>query len=83
MDKPNGQGLGRIFRAGKASLAGFKAAFVNEAAFRQELLLVICLAPLAFWLGQTGLEKALLLASLILDILFKRGIILKLYGYLD
>jgi diacylglycerol kinase (ATP) len=66
MNKPNGSGLSRIIKASQASSAGFKAAFVNEAAFRQELFLVIILAPLAVWLGNTGLEKAMMLASLLL-----------------
>jgi len=39
---------------------------VHEAAFRQELLLCIILAPLAFYFGRTGVEKALLLGSLLL-----------------
>jgi diacylglycerol kinase (ATP) len=47
-------------------MSGLKAAFLKEAAFRQELLLCIILAPLALYLGKTGLEKALLLGSLIL-----------------
>lgn len=66
MNKPNGSGLSRIIKASQSSLAGFKAAFVNEAAFRQELFLVIVLGPLALWLGQNGLEKAILVASLLL-----------------
>ncbi len=66
MNKPNGRGLGRIIRAAKSSFAGLKAAFSNEAAFRQELLLVICLVPLALLFGKTGSEKAVLLASLFL-----------------
>ena len=66
MDKPNGQGLGRIFRAGKASLAGFKAAFVNEAAFRQELLLLVIMVPAGLWLGNSGVDRALLVSSLFL-----------------
>ncbi len=65
MNKSNGQGLGRVIRAAGSSCAGFKAALINEAAFRQELFLVICLVPVALWLGETGLEKAALLAALL------------------
>jgi len=54
----------RIWRAFIYSLQGFKAAFRFEAAFRQELLLVVILAPCAFWVGKTPLQVALLLASL-------------------
>jgi diacylglycerol kinase (ATP) len=47
-------------------MAGLKATFVHESAFRQELLLCVILAPLAFYFGKTGVEKALLLGSLLL-----------------
>ena len=46
--------LGRVFRAFRYSLQGFKAAFQGEAAFRQELVAVLLLAPLGIWLGSTG-----------------------------
>jgi len=55
----------RIWRALRYSLKGFQAAFRFEAAFRQELLLVVVLAPCAFWVGKTPLQVALLLASLV------------------
>ena len=42
------------------------AAWKNEAAFRQELLLVLVLVPVTFWLGQTALERAVLIGSLFL-----------------
>ena len=54
----------RIIRATAYSFAGFKAAIVGEAAFRQELALFVILAPLGAWLGQTGIERALLIGSL-------------------
>jgi len=57
-------GLRRIWRAGAYSMQGMRAAFVHEAAFRQELLLVAVLVPCAFWVGRTPLQIALLLASL-------------------
>lgn len=59
-------GLDRILHATGYSLAGLRAAYRGESAFRQESWLVIVLAPLAFWLGQTWLELALLLGSLLL-----------------
>ncbi len=55
----------RIIRATAYSFAGFKAAIVGEAAFRQELALFVILAPLGAWLGQTGVERALLIGSLL------------------
>jgi diacylglycerol kinase (ATP) len=57
---------GRIFRATAYSMSGLRAAVRKEAAFRQELILFVVLAPLGFWLGRTGVERALLFASLVL-----------------
>ena len=59
-------GLRRVFNALRYSLAGLAAAARHEDAFRQELMLVACLAPLALWLGDTGLERAVLIGSLIM-----------------
>jgi diacylglycerol kinase (ATP) len=47
-------------------LGGALVAFRHEAAFRQELLLVLAGLPLALWLGDTGTERALLVGSLML-----------------
>lgn len=54
------KGLERILKATVYSCKGIKHAFKNEAAFRQELFLAAILFPLGLWLGETGLEKALL-----------------------
>ena len=59
-------GLTRIIKAAGYSARGLRAAWVNEAAFRQELLLCLLLLPLGLWLGRTALEWALLLATLML-----------------
>ncbi len=37
-----------------------------EAAFRQELALLVVLAPLGIWLGESGVQRALLVGSLLL-----------------
>ncbi len=66
MAKPGNSGLGRILRAAKFSSQGLASAWKNEAAFRQELLLVIVLLPAAVWLGQTALERAVLIGCLFL-----------------
>lgn len=66
MGKRSSKGLKRLFQAFGWSMAGLKASFVNEAAFRQELLLCVVLTPLAFFLGENGVEKSLLLGSLLL-----------------
>lgn len=59
-------GLKRILLATGYSLAGLRAAIAHEAAFRQELLLVVLLIPLAVWLGDGGIEWALMIGSLFL-----------------
>jgi diacylglycerol kinase (ATP) len=60
------QGLDRIIKAFGYSLKGFRAAFKNEAAFRQELALAIIMVPAGFWLGQTPIEKALLVGVVLM-----------------
>jgi diacylglycerol kinase (ATP) len=58
-------GLRRVLNATQYSLAGLAAAAKHEDAFRQELILVVLLTPLALWLGNTGIERALMIGSLI------------------
>ncbi len=62
----DGLGLKHLWRALVYSWRGLVAAFRFETAFRQELLLAIIGIPLAFWLGQDGVQRALLVASLLL-----------------
>ncbi len=61
MAKPDNTGIRRILRATKFSAQGLAQAWQHEAAFRQELVLVLLLAPIAVWLGQTALERAVLI----------------------
>ena len=58
--------IGRILRAGAYSVAGLRAALSKEAAFRQEVMLFVVLAPLGAWLARGGIERALLIGSLML-----------------
>ena len=58
--------IGRIVRATGYSIAGLRAALRKEAAFRQEVILFVILAPLGAWLGRNGIERALLIGSLLL-----------------
>jgi diacylglycerol kinase (ATP) len=57
---------GRVFRATGYSMAGFRSALRKEAAFRQEVFLFVFLGPLGAWLGRSGVERALLIGSLLL-----------------
>ncbi len=61
MAKPDNTGIRRILRATKFSAQGLAQAWQHEAAFRQELVLVLLLVPVAAWLGQTALERAVLI----------------------
>lgn len=58
--------LARVARATGYSISGLRIALDREAAFRQELILFVVLAPLGIWLGRSGVERALLVGSLVL-----------------
>lgn len=69
MNKPNGTGIGRIIKATSCSLKGLKAVYKHEAAFRQELFLVVLLTPLAFYMGESAFEIFLMIFGLALVLL--------------
>ena len=58
--------VGRVLRAAKYSYAGLSTATLHHAAFRQELILGAVLAPIAIWLGEDGLQRAMLIGTLFL-----------------
>lgn len=60
------RGLVRIWNAFGYSLAGLKAAFTHEDAFRQEVLLAAVLIPAAFFMPASGLGRAMMVASVLL-----------------
>ena len=62
MNKQN-TGFKRIVNATFFSLAGLRAAWRNEAAFRQESLLALVLTPTGLWLGQNAVERSLLIGT--------------------
>jgi len=62
-------GLRRLWNAFGYSLAGFRAAYKHEDAFRQEVLLAIVLIPLALWVPVGYLGKALMIGSVLLVII--------------
>lgn len=66
MQAKNRGGFQRLYNATIYSIQGLQAAYKNEAAFRQEVLLSIFLIPLGLWLGETGVERALLVGSILL-----------------
>ena len=66
IDRPKPRGITRVVRAASASWLGLTGAFREEAAFRQELALAVVVIPLGLWLGHTGVERALLVAPMLL-----------------
>ena len=65
-DRLKPKGITRVLRAAGASWLGLSGAFREEAAFRQELALSVVVIPLGLWLGHTGVERALLVAPMLL-----------------
>ena len=63
MANQNVKGLKRIINACFFSMAGFKAVWKHEEAFRQEVLLFLLATPLALWLTENNIERVLLIAS--------------------
>lgn len=59
------RGVVRLAHALRYSFEGLQAGW-HEAAFRQEALLAAVLVPLAFWLGRSWVETALLAGSVVL-----------------
>jgi diacylglycerol kinase (ATP) len=57
------RGPRRILLATKWSLQGLRFAWLYESSFRLEVYLLAVLGPLGLWLGQTGIERALLVGS--------------------
>lgn len=62
-------GIKRVWNAFFYSMDGLKAAYTNEAAFRQEVWLAIILIPTALVLSVPVLHKALLISSVLLVML--------------
>lgn len=62
-------GIKRILNATQYSLAGFKAAFQHEAAFRQIVFINIILIPITFFLELSAAEQAIMIAVCLLAII--------------
>jgi len=59
-------GITRWVKALGFTWLGLKAAYKHEEAFRQESWLLLVSTPLAFWLGDNGIEIALMIGSVLL-----------------
>ena len=69
MAKHGKSGFSRLVAATRFSAQGLASAWRHEAAFRQELIATLILAPAAFWVGETILERLLLIGSCLLVVL--------------
>lgn len=66
MANSNHKGLVRLVKAAQFSWQGFRAAYRHEEAFRQEVWTLLVAVPLALWLGDDGVDKALMIGSVLL-----------------
>ena len=64
MDKTTG--LTHLIKSTQYSMQGLKSAVKYETAFRHELFCCLFMIPLALWLGDDAIEKALMIASVLL-----------------
>jgi diacylglycerol kinase (ATP) len=55
--------VAHIVKAFIWSMAGLRAAWKNEQAFRWEATIIFLMLPVGLWLGRTAVERALLIAS--------------------
>ena len=60
------RGPARMLKAAKWSNQGLAAAWLHEASFRLEVYLFVLLAPLACWLGETPVERVLMVGSMLM-----------------
>ncbi|MFC3813659.1 diacylglycerol kinase [Lysobacter sp. GCM10012299] len=60
------RGPARVLKAARWSMQGLRAAWLHESSFRLEVYLFVVLAPLGWWLGQTAVERVLLIGSMLL-----------------
>jgi diacylglycerol kinase (ATP) len=59
-------GLGRLVLATQNSFRGIANCYRNESAFRQEVWAACVLVPAGLWLGQSGMERLLLVGAVLL-----------------
>ncbi len=67
--KPNKVGIERIIDATGYSIKGLKAAWINEAALRQEVVLLVIFSVVATLLPVSNLARILLISSLLLIVI--------------
>ncbi|MCW2256540.1 diacylglycerol kinase (ATP) [Providencia alcalifaciens] len=60
------KGFTRVIKAAGYSLKGLKAAWINEAAFRQESVAAVLAVVIACWLDISYIDRLLLISSVVL-----------------
>ncbi len=65
-DRNKPTGITRLLRAFGYSFQGFRHAWREEAAFRQEVMLSLLIIPAGLYLGRSGVERALLVSPMLL-----------------
>ena len=65
-DRHKPTGITRLLRAFLYSFQGFRHAWREEAAFRQEVMLSLLVIPAGLYLGNSGVERALLVSPMLL-----------------
>lgn len=63
---PKRKGIARLIAAAGYSFAGLRSAFASEEAFRMEVVVFVLFTPVALYLGENGVERALLIGVLLL-----------------
>ncbi|WP_313256097.1 diacylglycerol kinase [Stenotrophomonas sp.] len=58
--------IARVFKAFRWSLQGLRSAWLHESSFRLEVVIAVMALPAALWLGSSGVERALLMGSVLL-----------------
>ncbi len=66
MSRKSLHGYKRVLNATRYSCQGLKAAFQNEPAFREEILLTLVMIPAAMFMDVTQVERILLIATVVL-----------------
>jgi len=65
-DRHKPTGITRLLRAFGYSFQGFRHAWREEAAFRQEAGLALLIIPAGLYLGRSGVERALLVSPMLI-----------------
>ncbi|KIP86222.1 DeoR faimly transcriptional regulator [Stenotrophomonas chelatiphaga] len=60
------RGPRRILQAARWSWQGLRAAWLHESSFRLEAWLLLLFTPVALWLGDSAIERILMIGSMLL-----------------